>query len=414
MAEPVQPPAGNAIDVAPIVDWLVARTLEKLELTALLEGVYLRLVAAGLPLHRVNVGMRLLHPVIRAHSLTWQHGRDGITNELLPHGHDPAVWERSPYALLSATRRMVRLSTADADVVEGLPLLARLAREGVTEYIAFGIAFDVEHERGVLLSFATARPGGFTDAHVASLQRLTPQLALVCRLYLEQQVLQYVASTYLGRDAGSRVLNGQIRRGAGELIHAAVLYSDLRGSTRLAETHPPAVLLALLDDYFECTAGAVLAEGGEVLALIGDAVLAIFPVAPGRERAACAAAVAAARRALARHAEVTATRAAAGQPVFDFGIGLHLGDVVYGNIGVPERLCFTVIGPTANEVARLESLSKTLGHRVLASDSFAREVELAWQHLGLHELRGARTLRPVFALPAGPGAPDGRAEPPTS
>ncbi|HWN66963.1 MAG TPA: adenylate/guanylate cyclase domain-containing protein [Haliangium sp.] len=407
MSEPV--PSGSAIDVTPVVAWLVERAIEQLELTALLEGAYTRLVAAGLPLVRVNVGLRLLHPLIRAHSLTWRHGHAGIANELFPHGHDPAEWLRSPYALLSATRRMVRVSTADTDAVERLPLIARLAREGATEYIAFGAAFDLAQERGVLLSFATDHPGGFTDAHIAGLQRLAPQLAVVCRLYLEQQVLQYVTSTYLGRDAGSRVLNGQIRRGEGELIHAAVLYSDLRNSTRLAETHPPAELLGLLDEYFECTAGSVLAEGGEVLALIGDAVLAIFPVAPGNERAACEAAVAAARRAMARHAEVTATRAASGKTVFDLGIGLHLGDVVYGNIGVPERLCFTVIGPTANEVARLESLTKTLGHRVLASDSFAREVELAWQHLGLHELRGARTPRAVFALP-GLGTPRARTE----
>jgi adenylate cyclase len=404
MPESVQPPAASALDVTPIVTWLVERAIEELELTALLEGAYLRLVAAGLPLVRVNVGLRLLHPQIRAHSLTWRQGQDGVANELIPHGYDPSEWERSPYALLSATRRIMRLSTADAGAVARLPLIARLAREGGTEYIAFGSAFDPEKERGVLLSFATDHPGGFTDAHVDGLQRLVPQLAIVCRLYLEQQVLHYVASTYLGRDAGNRVLNGQIRRGAGQLIHAAVLYSDLRNSTGLAEAHPSAEFLGLLDEYFECTAGSVLAEGGEVLALIGDAVLAIFPAAAGSERAACEAAVAAARRAQARHAEVAAARAAAGKRGFDFGIGLHLGDVVYGNIGVPERLCFTVIGPTANEVARLESLTKTLGHRVLASDSFAREVELAWQHLGLHELRGARTPRAVFALPPGPGS----------
>lgn len=406
MAEPVEPPAGDAIDVAPVVAWLVAGAIDEVELTTLLEGAYLRLVAAGLPLWRVNVGLRLLHPLVRAHSLTWRRGQAGVETELFAHGHDPADWEHSPYSLLSPAQRMVRLSTADAGALARLPLLARLARAGVTEYIAFGNAFDIERERGVLLSFATNHAGGFTDAHVAGLQRLVPQLAIVCRLYLEQQVLQYVTSTYLGRDAGRRVLNGQIRRGGGELIHAAVLYSDLRGSTRLAETHPPAELLGLLDDYFECTAGSVLAEGGEVLALIGDAVLAIFPAAPGNERVACEAAVAAARRALARRAEVVATRAAAGKAGFEFGIGLHLGDVMYGNIGVPERLCFTVIGPTANEVARLESLTKTLGHQVLASDSFAREVALAWQHLGLHELRGARSPRAVFALPGlAPGSP---------
>jgi adenylate cyclase len=137
-----------------------------------------------------------------------------------------------------------------------------------------------------------------------------------------------------------------------------------------------------------------------VLALIGDAVLAIFPTAPGGEQAACTAAVAAARRAQARRDQVNATRAQAGQPLIEFGIGLHVGDVVFGNIGVPERLQFTAIGPTVNEVARLESLTKTLGHRVLASDRVAGAVAIAWQHLGLHELRGARNPRAVFALPA--------------
>lgn len=399
-------PASEAVstrscDVQPVIDWLIERAIHPFDVTTLVEELCPRLIAAGVPLLRINLGFRVLHPLFRAMSLTWRRGEDHVEHTHFPHPPRHPEWLRSPYARLVGDRQTsLRLSPLDADACARYPVIAALAQQGGTDYLACGVPFDPEQERGVLLSFATDRPGGFTDAHVASLERVAAPLTLACRVHLEQQVAQNLALTYLGRDAARRVLRGQIQRSDGENIHAAVLYSDLRDSTRLAETHPPAEFLALLDAYFECTAGSVLLEGGEVLALIGDAVLAIFPITPGNEQAACTAAVAAARRAQVQRDQVNATRAAAGQPIIEFGIGLHIGDVVFGNIGVPERLQFTVIGPTANEVARLESLTKTLGHRVLASDRFADAVPIAWQHLGLHELRGARTPRAVFALPA--------------
>jgi len=402
----VDTPARNAAsagpgDVQPLIDWLIDRATYPFEMPTLLEELCPRLVAAGLPLMRANLGFRVLHPLIRALTLTWRRGEDRVEHSLYSEPPRQMDWQRTPYAnLVGARHTSLRLSPADADACARYPVIAALAQQGGTDYLACGVPFDLEQERGVLMSFATDHPGGFTDAHVTSLKRLAAPLTLACKVHLEQQVAQNLARTYLGRDAARRVLSGQSQRGDGETIHAAVLYSDLRESTPLAETLPPADFLALLDQYFECTAGAVLADGGEVLAFIGDAVLAIFPTAPSGEQAACAAAVAAARRALARRHETNATRSAAGQPVIEFGIGLHVGDVVFGNIGVPERLQFTVIGPAANEVARLESLTKTLGHRVLASDRFASAVAIEWQHLGLHELRGARTPRTVFALPA--------------
>lgn len=221
-------------------------------------------------------------------------------------------WQRSSYAKLAGAGMPACGSPADADACARYPVIAALAQQGGTDYLACGVPFDMEQERGVLMSFATDHLGGFTDAHVTSLKRLVAPLTLACKVYLEQQVAQNLALTYLGRDAARRVLSEQIQRGDGETIHAAVLYSDLRESTPLAELLPPADFLALLDDYFECTAGAVLIEGGEVLAFIGDAVLAIFPTAPSGEQAACAAAVAAARRALARRQEANTTRSAAG------------------------------------------------------------------------------------------------------
>jgi adenylate cyclase len=399
-------PGGAPADVAPIVDWLLGRAVGTFELPALIDELCPRLVAAGLPLARVNASFSILHPLFRAQSITWWGQRRPLEHDRMPHTLAPQAWNRSPYAyMIKSNIGLLRLSTSDDEAVARHPLLADLREFGLTEYLARAVPFDRSRQSGLMMSFATDHPGGFTDAHVASLERLAVPLALAGKVYVESQVAQNLAFTYLGRDAGGRVLSGQIRRGDRETIHAAVLYSDLRDSTRLADTLPSADFLDLLGDYFECTAGAVLAEGGEVLALIGDAVLAVFPIGPaspaaaGDEPAACARAVAAARDALARRDQANAARATAGKPLIDFGVGLHVGDVAYGNIGVPERLCFTVIGPTANEVARLESLTKELGHPVLASDRFAREVGVAWQHLGLHELRGARTPRAVFALP---------------
>ena len=394
-------PGGAPVDVAPIVDWLLERAVGAFELPALVDELCPRLVQAGLPLLRVNASFSLLHPLIRAQSITWWGQQQPLENNRMPHGFDPYAWNRSPYAYMVASNiALLRLSTSDEDAVARHPLLADLRACGCTEYLARAVLFDDLRRSGLMMSFATDLPGGFTDAHVASIERLAMPLALAGKVYVQSQVAQNLAFTYLGRDAGSRVLSGQIRRGDRETIPAAVLYSDLRDSTRLADTLSSADFLDLLGDYFECTAGAVLAQGGEVLALIGDAVLAIFPTAAGGEPAACARAVTAARDAQARRDQANAARQAAGKPLIGFGIGLHVGDVAYGNIGVPERLCFTVIGPTANEVARLESLTKALGHPVLASDRFAREVGIAWQHLGLHELRGARMQRAVFALPA--------------
>ncbi|HWN66962.1 MAG TPA: adenylate/guanylate cyclase domain-containing protein [Haliangium sp.] len=399
-------PGGGPADVAPIVDWLIARAVGTFELPALLDELCPRLVAAGLPLVRVNASFSILHPLIRAQSITWWAQQRSLEHDHLPHGRSSNAWNRSPYAyMLASNLDLLRLSTRDEQAVARHPLLAELGALGCSEYLGRAVLFDESRQSGLMMSFATDRPGGFTDAHVASIRRLAMPLALAGKVHVASQVAQTLAFTYLGRDAGSRVLSGQIRRGDGETIHAAVLYSDLRDSTRLADTLPSAEFLDLLGDYFECTAGAVLAHRGEVLALIGDAVLAVFPIGPtspgaaGDEGAACARAVAAARDAQARRARSNAARATTGKPLIDFGIGLHVGDVAYGNIGVPERLCFTVIGPTANEVARLESLTKTVGHPVLASDRFAREVQLAWQQLGLHELRGARMPRAVFALP---------------
>ena len=182
------------------------------------------------------------------------------------------------------------------------------------------------------------------------------------------------------------------------MLHAVIWFSDMRDSTRLADTLAPEEFLETVNSYFECTAGAVLANGGEVLRFIGDAVLAIFPIRDGDQRSACALALSAAGEAESRLQALNEKRAADNLEALDYGLGLHVGDVMFGNIGVPERLEFSVIGPAANEVARIEGLTKTLGQRTLASAEFARCLPDRFESAGEHRLKGVGAPLEVVTL----------------
>ena len=213
--------------------------------------------------------------------------------------------------------------------------------------------------------------------------------------------------TYLGAQTSERVLAGQVKRGTGEKIHAVIWLCDLRDSTLLSESMPTENFFALLNDFFDCTAGAVLSHGGEILSYIGDAVFAIFPIGESGkplqaactpEEGACAAALAAARDARTRVETLNQTREQRGAPRLEFGLALHVGDVMYGNIGVPERLQFTVIGAAANEAARLAGLCKTLGQAILISSAFPRCFPNEMISLGFHYLRGVEHPQEIFTL----------------
>lgn len=213
--------------------------------------------------------------------------------------------------------------------------------------------------------------------------------------------------TYLGKVTGKRVLDGLIKRGDGEKIHAVIWFSDLRDSTRMAERLPVADFLANLNGFFDCMAGAALDRGGEILGFVGDAVLAIFPIncesgllqdtcAPLEE--ACANALEAARDARKRIKDFNEEREAVGKSPLGFGLALHVGDLTYGNIGVPERLQFTVVGAAVNLAARLQSLCKDLDQSILVSSVFSRSTPDDWISLGHHAIRGVTPPQEVFTL----------------
>ena len=228
-----------------------------------------------------------------------------------------------------------------------------------------------------------------------------------------QRPAEDLLKTYLGERTSARVLAGRTKRGEGEKIHAVIWLCDLRDSTRLSESMPVEDFFHALNDFFDCTATAVLDHGGEILSYVGDAVLAIFALS-GTDRplheacfpqeGACAAALAAARDARARIDALNRRREKAGEPALEFGLALHVGDVMYGNLGVPERMQFTVIGAAANEAARLAGLCKDLGRWVLVSSAFPSCFPDQMVSLGHHALRGVETPQEIFTLIDDPAA----------
>jgi adenylate cyclase len=297
---------------------------------------------------------------------------------------------------VSYLRRRLSGSAALLD----FPILIDLRDQGATDYLGFIGPFVDQGADGILGSWSTDRESGFTDEDIGTLLRIQRRLAVACKVTIKDQIAHNVLATYLGSEASEEVLKGKIQRGDGRTMRTVLWYSDLRNSTQLSESLPVDAFFTLLNRYFECSAGAVLAEGGRVVLFIGDAVLGIFPIANAKgETAAREAAIAAARRAARDLARFNAERTAAGLDPLSLGLGLHVGDVKYGNIGVPERLQFDVIGPAVNEVVRLEGLAKTLDRQTLASGAFARGLPLPWHSLGRYELRGLGTPREVFALP---------------
>jgi len=383
-------------------DWLMTQALGDTGMEHLIEGCCQRLWAAGIPLERVMIGYRTLHSLFTGVSHIWR--RDG---PLITERHDQrqpeaaAAFESGPHHwMLRSGVSYLRRRLTGPEALLDFPILIGLRDSGVTDYLGFIGPFVDEGVDGILGSWATDHEAGFSNLHVQILLRIQRRLAVACKVTIKDQIAHNVLATYLGSEAAEEVLSGKIQRGDGRTMRTVLWYSDLRNSTQLSESLPVDAFFTLLNRYFECSAGAVLAEGGRVVLFIGDAVLGVFPIADTtRETVAREAAIAAARRANRDLARFNAERAAAGLDALALGLGLHVGDVKYGNIGVPERLQFDVIGPAVNEVVRLEGLAKTLGRQTLASGAFARGLPLPWQALGRYELRGLGTPREVFALP---------------
>ncbi len=364
-----------------------------------------RLLEAGVPIFRVHIATTTLHPLAEGVSLTWRR-KDGVLTQMHEHGASLRDdWQASPIkAMLDAKALSIRFNGDDLpEAACTYPLIADLLEEGLTDYYGLAMLFKeaetaFEQQDGLIASFSTDGPNGFSAAQVEAIESLMPKFGLVAKLANREAVFVNVLEAYLGPDAGQHVRKGQIALGSGDMIDAVIWFCDLRGSVTLADKLGHEGFIDLLNDYFAALAGAVDDNGGQILRFIGDAALAIFPVGEGgmSEGEAKARAMQAATDAIARAAETNGNRRRRGLTPFEFGIGLHIGRILYGNIGIPSRVEFSVIGAAANEAARIEGLCKTTGEVLLVSEKFRKGLGPGWRDLGNHEIKGSKEMR-LFA-----------------
>lgn len=389
--------------------WITESALAGASEAALVEGVCGRLQDLGAGLARVMVGIDTLHPVLGGRGFIW---RRGVGVEPREFGRtDPEMdtkWQQSPhyYLMQKGGRSLRRRIQAGDNKPRDFPVLDDLAKVGTTDYVAFLNRFGESATIGemdcVYSSWTTERPGGFNDADIAALDALVPELAAAIKNLTVSRIAETLVETYLGRDAGRRVLKGAIARGVADKIRAVLWFSDLKGFTRLIDTLPPKSIIPLLNDYADALVTAIHQQGGQVLKFIGDGILATFEKGDTAEDCRCA--LAAGEDALRRVAALNTRRSAESLPTTGFYLSLHVGEVFYGNIGSAERLDFTVIGPAVNEVTRINTMCRSLEQDVVLSSAFAEAAGPARSRLvglGRYALRGVARPQELFTLERG-------------
>jgi adenylate cyclase len=392
-------------DVTGLIDWILAEGCDGDDLGVILGGLIERLIAQGVPLCRANLSMPTIDPTASVISFRWSRD-EGLTHAALgPAESSGASFQRSPIRyLLERDLFQARWKLEDPEVARQFVLFTELRAQGMTEYALRIVPFSKGRTalQGAVLSIATDRPGGFTDAEIEVVDRLLPALGVAAYRIGLSRVATETLGAYLGPQTGARVLQGIIRRGDSQVISAALLLADLRRFTALADRAPATDVVGWLNQHLECIGDAVTEHGGEILKFLGDGLLAIFPSEHTSAQRACRTALNAAVDACGRNAALNVRRAREGDPTLDLSIALHFGDVVYGNIGTARRLDFTIVGPAVNEVSRMEAIGKALGHELLLSQSVADRCGRPVISLGAHELRGIAGTREMYTV-----APDG-------
>jgi len=395
-------------DVDRITDWIVRSGLAGAQETDLLREFCEKCNAAGLPVGRALVVIDTLHPVHEGTVFRWRN--DNVEEEATiqygrtTEGAAAESWQRSPFYHVLQTggeelrRRLVFGEAAD------FPIIQEMKDAGHTDYIVFVHRFASGAAIGemdcVYSGWSTRSPQGFSDANIVALRHLVPALHLAIKSAALAKVADTLVEVYLGRDAGRRVLEGRIQRGVADRIEAALWFSDLRSFTTITDTALPGEIIPLLNDYAEVVITAIYEAGGDVLKLIGDGTLALFRADDPSE--ACRRALTAEELVRERVKELNEKRRAAERPVTSVYVGLHIGEVFYGNIGSVERLDFTVVGPAVNETSRIASMCRSVDRSVLVSSTFADCLPAAERarlvSVGRFALRGVGQAKELFTL----------------
>lgn len=385
-------------DRSPILDWLLTDTREERFIDNILVEMCKRLKTSGVPVDRTTMHFRTQHPEWRGARILWRVGMPEA--EISTFGYDI---ENSPQFLQSPVNEIFSGASEVRERLGGrpgwsakYPLYEELRSEGLTDYVSWPMDHTLGKRHAV--TFATAAPGGFRDHHIAAIRDLLPVLSMLTEIRLKNILARTLLQTYVGPRASEQILAGAIRRGSGMTVKAAVLICDLRDFTAISDLWPRDDVIELLNSYFDAMCEPIERHGGEILKFMGDGLLAIFPLDDPKACQNLLVAIDEARTAIDALNESGELRV---HEKLRYGIGVHVGDVMYGNIGSRKRLDFTVIGPVVNIASRLEELTKEVHRPVLLSSAFvelARGVE-TMDHLGSFPLRGLGHEIEVYALP---------------
>jgi adenylate cyclase len=376
-----------SIQRASIVDWLIGPARQKATPEETVGGLAERLVDAGIPLLRVRIGQSVANPLISAWGVIWSR-ENGPEDYTIPRGMlATGSYKGSPFEHVITTRKSFHHSLENLVTGVDHQVLFELAESGSTDYLAMPIAYGDGSLQ--VSAFTTDRPGGFEETEIKLIESLASAIGAAMEPAAMRHSMASLLEVYLGSGPADRIGKGAFRRGQTTEIDAAVLITDLRDSTGLSERLQPDALLERLGAYFEIVVDAVRGQGGDVLKFVGDGVLAVFPADDGGRETACL-------RAAGAIAAAFANPAAAGMR---FVAALHVGPVVYGNIGSPDRLDFTVVGPTVNYLSRLEGIAKSLDRRAVCSKDVAAVLAgEAAVSLGNQTLKGFAEPQEVFDL----------------
>ena len=393
-----------------LTDWLIQQGLENTPVETWLEACCTRLVAAGIPLQRVNITMRAHHPEIGTVAFRWYRDGESERQDFRRRSEDAEEYIRSPiYYLLSNDTEEIRQRLTDPEPALDFPIFDELRDRGATDYYAVKRFFlrqdharpvnPMQAEEGVIISLTTDAPGGFSGAHIDGLRQLLSPLCLTLKCGANRLMAEDITAAYMGHDASKRVLSGDITRGSSETISAVIWYFDLQGFTKLSETLPGTAIIEMLNDCFGEAVDVVERNGGNVLKFMGDGMLAIFDTdqIPDARRIAIEAAL----ELRSVFDALNERRAAEGLATTGFTLALHAGDVLYGNIGGKTRLDFTVIGPAVNTTARILGMSSAVDQTIVISAKVAAPLldtvpELV--SLGQYRLRGVTERQELFTL----------------
>jgi adenylate cyclase len=392
-----RPPTEDALRA--IETWLAQQLLGDMKLTRTFREFSEKINSTLFPLLRSHVTMREMHPFIDHTDHTWHRDGKLNTNSQPRAENERLIWTSSPlYYMMENSLPEMRLDLSDPDNLRRFPILSDFVQLGSTDYVAFVTPFGnmetaLRRGDGVISSWLTDKPGGFTEGDINNLRRLIPLFAAAARIFKREETLSDVLNAYLGPLASQRIQDGKNQRGDGDEIEAVIWICDLRSSSALADSMAMPDYLALLNQFFECLAEAVMGNGGEVLKFMGDGFLAIFPTDPyvpvsdAAKRALTAAFEG--QKALENYPSVARD--------LNFGIGIHHGSVMFGNIGATERLDFSVIGPAVNTTSRLQGLTKDLGVTILVSRTVSDHIDIAWKKFPPQNIEGLKDPMEVLS-----------------